>query len=294
MVVSNEPQGVGAWMMRIAVPRTAFPPRPGQFVTLRVGESTDPLLRRPFSVCNAALRQSGDGALFEILYKAVGRGTRLMTRIKPGERVSILGPLGHGFTLPNRKAVCILVAGGMGIAPLVLLARWLLKVPVIDDRRRVVFLIGAKTKDAIYYADELSDYGITLKVATEDGSAGLRGTVLDLLGRVVRALRPSQRKKRRGKKTREKSKPSPVGGAAFAGEPVYVYACGPAKMLRKVGRLAEKNKFPCEVSLEQRMACGVGACRGCVVPVAGRKKGRTDYATVCQDGPVFRWGKVAL
>lgn len=281
-------------MMRIAVPRTAFPPRPGQFVTVRSGESTDPLLRRPFSICNALLHRTTGKAFFDILYKAVGKGTHLMTRIKAGESVNVLGPLGRPFTLPKRKGVCILIAGGMGVAPLVLLARWLLKTPLIDDRRRVVFLIGARTKDEVYGADELSDYGIILKVATEDGSAGLRGTVVDLLSRVVRALRPPLPGKRRRRRTQEKGKIPPVGVAAFAGEPVHVYACGPVEMLRKVGRLAEQNKFTCEVSLEQRMACGVGACRGCVVPLARQNKGKPAYATVCQDGPVFKWGEVVL
>ena len=293
MVEANEPQGRGAWLMRLAIPSAGFAPQAGQFVTLRVGEGTDPLLRRPFSVCNASFRPEGNSTGIEILYKVVGRGTKLLARLKPADTVNLMGPLGHGFSLPKRKSVCVLVAGGIGVAPLVLLARQLVKLPFVDDRRRVVVLIGAKTRDELYCADELSDYGITLKVATEDGSAGLRGTVLDLLAKAVRVLRPVARKKRHSKRPAPVPKSERAGLAMFAGERVNFYACGPVEMLKKVGKLAARHNFPCEVSLEQRMACGVGACRGCVIQVAGRKKGQTAYATACQGGPVFEWRKVA-
>ncbi|MDQ7780118.1 MAG: dihydroorotate dehydrogenase electron transfer subunit [Planctomycetota bacterium] len=293
VIEANEPQGGGAWLLRAAVPAGEFHPQPGQFVAVRVSDGSDPLLRRPFSICNYSVRPATNAGVMDLLYKVVGRGTKMLTRLRRGEELDLLGPLGHGFAYPRKKSVCVLVGGGMGIAPLVLLARRLAKLPFIGDRRRVVVLFGARTKSEIYCTEELSDYGVTLKVATEDGSLGMRGTVLDLLTPTLRALRPKPQRKWRGKKGGPDRKPAEGGLRSFAGERIVLFSCGPTEMLKRVGRLAVRHSLPCQVSLETRMACGMGACRGCVIPVGPQGRKVTTYASVCKDGPVFEWARVA-
>lgn len=231
---------------RMILAGTSVPGRvePGQFLLLRPAEwGTEPLLPRPMAVSAVRPGTGSSPAGFEILFKVVGEGTRRLARLPKGSEVRVTGPLGRGFEIAGRARRHVLVAGGTGGACLRFLAAKI--------EGNTTFLVGASGKAAL---PDLRIYrGVCdkLAIATEDGSLGRRGLVTDLLEEVD------------------------LSGAAL-------YACGPAGMLKAVARIAKDAQASCQVSLEARMACGVGACRGCVV-------GCIDgYRTVCKDGPVFR------
>jgi dihydroorotate dehydrogenase electron transfer subunit len=262
LVKSHEQVAPGVFLLRLAGSLTALP---GQFVMVsvlpdsiqlslreRLGEgvkpvaeptSCDPLLRRPLSVHDC---RPGELAL---LYRVAGRGTALLAGRKPGDNVEVLGPLGREFPLLSGRRT-VLVAGGIGVAPLAYLARTLL-----EAGREVLFLFGAKEQQGLYRKEELTLLGAEVRLATDDGSAGCHGPVTGLLRRELKAG------------------PDPV------------YACGPDPMLQAVAQLCREAGRECYVSLEARMACGVGACLGCVVPVF--QHGQEAYRRVCVEGPVF-------
>jgi dihydroorotate dehydrogenase electron transfer subunit len=236
----------------LSSPGIAQEARPGQFVHLRIREGTDPLLRRPFSI-HRVDRERGE---VRVLYQVVGQGTRLLSRKSVGERLACLGPLGHGFEVSEEGGGVLLVAGGIGMAPLIFLCEDLLR------GQAVTALIGARSRDGILCHDLLRSGGATVHIATDDGSLGHRGLVTDLLNAQLEAGREASA--------------SPV-----------VYACGPVAMLRTVAALCRANELPCQVSLESRMACGLGACLGCAVKVRSSIPPGYEYKRVCKEGPVF-------
>lgn len=212
--------------------------RPGQFLQVRVSGTFDPLLRRPLSIHDAG------GGEVRLLYREVGRGTALLAGKRPGEFLDVLGPLGNGFPAVNGENA-VLVAGGLGMAPLYFLARRL-----FEAGKQVYFLLGARQAADVYIPDKLPGLVRRLLVATEDGSMGTRGMVTDLL-------------------------------AGLSQKQATVFCCGPWSMMEEVTRLCAQRGWQSYVSLEARMACGVGACQGCVVLTA------RGYRRVCADGPVF-------
>ncbi|MBN2831524.1 MAG: dihydroorotate dehydrogenase electron transfer subunit [Candidatus Omnitrophica bacterium] len=226
---------------------------PGQFLNIRVSDGLKPFLRRPFSVHNI------NGSNLEILYEVAGEGTKLLADKNPGEYLDIIGPLGHGFDCrqeANRQT--ILIGGGIGIAPLLFLSR------KIKSKNKIA-LIGARTKSQVLCEKEFRSLGCDVKIATDDGSAGFKGRVTALLKKVLQANRPT-------------------------GQQVTIYACGPRSMLKAVCSIAMQNNIPAQVSLEEHMSCGIGACLGCVI------KTRKGLERVCKEGPVFNredltWGK---
>lgn len=234
------------FLMAFRAPEMAARAAPGQFLMIRVTGRLDPLLRRPFSIC----RTDGQGTC-AILYRVVGRGTEILSHVTPGQVLSILGPLGAGFRLPGSGTRALLVAGGIGIAPLVFLFQRL-------GPGSCEILMGFRSKDEMIPLAPLGLDGTALTLSTDDGSAGQKGLVTDLLDGRLRV----------------------TGGTGIS-----VYACGPHPMLKAVARLARSAGVPCQVSLESFMACGLGACQGCAV---GASPGRgREYLHVCQDGPVF-------
>lgn len=241
----NEPAAEGIFLMGLEAPAILRSARPGQFVMIGLGEGIDPLLRRPFSICG----RTGDDTLL-ILYRVVGRGTAMLSRLKEGAELACLGPLGRGFVLPEDGGAIVAVAGGIGIAPLVGLMQSL-------NGRPCECLIGCRTLAELVPLDRFQLRDVAVRIATDDGSSGRRGLVTDLL---------EERLGRKGD-----------------GAPSMVCACGPQAMLREVARLAVKASVPCQVSLEARMACGVGACQGCVVGAAAG----AGYLRVCREGPVL-------
>jgi len=244
-IVWNRRVADGIYLMALRSPEIAATARPGQFVMIRVGEGLEPLLRRPFSICKAA----EDRIL--VLYRVVGRGTRILSDTREGGSLSVLGPLGRGFEPPREDHRAILTAGGMGIAPLLFLARSL-------PPERMVFLAGFGSANEVIRADQIGLLDMPICVATDDGSAGHYGLVTDLLEDALND--------RDGRRT-------------------TVFACGPLPMLTAVVAVTRARGIPCQVSLEAGMACGLGACQGCALKAA-RGQGRA-YWHVCQDGPVF-------
>lgn len=246
----NTPIARNTYMMRLELSGGFCEARAGQFIMLRVSDSTDPFLRRPFSI--AGIQE--DGSLL-LLYRVVGKGTAIMSQWREGTRTEVLGPLGNGFALSPGKGYSILVAGGIGIAPLVFLSRQV-------KSFKTSLLLGARTKDELVPVNGLVPEGLEISTATEDGSMGRRGLVTGLLQNVLGDVKVEQ---------------------------TMVYACGPWPMLREVSRICSARGIPCQVSLETAMACGVGACLGCVV----RGKGNGNkYYRVCKDGPVFNAEKI--
>jgi dihydroorotate dehydrogenase electron transfer subunit len=215
--------------------------RPGQFVQVQVSATKDPLLRRPLSIHNA------DGDKLVLLYRKAGRGTSLLQEKRVGDTISLLGPLGTGFTFGNSSEAMV-VAGGIGAAPLYYLLRTL-----AASGKNVSFFYGAKSSDELLLREEYRALATTYREATDDGTAGQHGFVTDLVKTDIARL----------------------DGA--------IYACGPDLMLHAVAQLAREHDKECFVSLEAHMACGVGACLGCVVSAGPQG----DYRRVCVDGPVF-------
>jgi dihydroorotate dehydrogenase electron transfer subunit len=261
-VVGNARIGSFYFMLGIYCPPIANQIKPGQFVMLKVSDNTFPLLRRPFSVykCYPASHpeKRKRGQLF-ILYKKVGKGTRRMTTLSEGEKVDLIGPLGNGFAMPPlpSSAHCILIGGGVGIVSLYSLAE------ALRGSKLSVF-IGGKTQSDILGVEGFRKLNSSIFLATEDGSLGVRGTVVDLF------ISQTNKFKRN--------------------EKWHIYACGPVPMLRTLAGTVKSKKFICQVSLEARMGCGFGACWGCVVKT---KHARTPYQRVCQEGPVFRLEDIA-
>lgn len=244
VIVSNTLAGTSLYVMVVKAPVIAAGVLPGQFVHLKVPGIGERILRRPFSVYNA----DGDGGTIEILYQCVGVGTRQMRELEAGCVVDLIGPVGTGWNPPVGIKSALLVGGGVGSAPLYMLTQQL-KAQGVD----VKVVLGAQTKDALAthgrYLELLQD---CVSVATDDGTFGHAGFCTPL---VEQHLDVSQ----------------------FD----YMACCGPEPLMKLVVGMADKHNVPCQVSLERRMACGVGACLSCVVETTEGKK------RACVDGPVF-------
>lgn len=233
-------------------PETYAIAKPGQFIMLRLVGQTDPLLRRPFSIHNLVV-SNGKTQGVELLYKVVGKATAILARQQPGTSVDLLGPLGTGFVIPHDATIIHVVAGGIGVAPMVFLASRLQQSRVDVSNCRV--FIGGRTKDDLLCLDVFVKLGFTVETTTDDGTAGDQCLVTH-----------------------------PLEVAADLRRPDVIVACGPMAMLDCVIGIAEKHRIPCQVSIETMMACGMGACLGCAVESRGERSG---YLHACLDGPVF-------
>ena len=258
MILSNAEVSPGYWRMRMTAPQEFSEATPGQFVMVRVSGAIDPLLRRPFGIFDVGVHtpaQSGavSQPCFEMLYRVVGKGTALLSTLHETDLLDVLGPLGSGFNLGSPDEEKLIVGGGVGLAPLYLLARELVK------RSTVRLFAGGRTRDDILCITEFERLGVECYAATEDGSLGECGLVTEALLRRLDAIK---------------------GRAA-------IYACGPHGMLPAVAGIAADRSIHCQVSLEGYMACGVGACLGCVAPGQGHSSESPDFRCVCTEGPVF-------
>ena len=252
-IISQKKLGADYFCLTLESERIAKSAIPGQFVQIKVSSGDTPLLRRPFGVHRVK------GKIFDVLCQVVGPATRILSQKKTGECLDVLGPLGNGFDyrLQAKDYKLILVAGGMGVAPLLFLAEKL-------TGHKPLVLIGAKTKRQILCLDEFKKLGCEVKIATDDGSMGFKGRVTGLLNNILRATSYKLR--------------------------ANLYACGPKPMLQEVSRLAKTYHLAGQISLEEHLSCGIGACLGCVV---NTKEG---FQRVCKEGPVFLadqiiWGK---
>ncbi len=253
-VVSQRELKKGCFRMKIEAPSIAKAAAPGQFLHIRCGGGDDPLLRRPISI-----HRIGRGSV-EILYNAVGRGTVILSRKKTGDPVDIIGPLGNGFKLfKGSRSVKLLVAGGMGVAPLLGLAERLSK--DIKGKGKFIVVLGARSEGHILCEEDFRRLGGDVHIATEDGSRGKRGLATELASGIARS----------GKYRRKD---------------VCVYSAGPINMIRALCRLVEGCSIESQASLEERMACGLGACLGCAIET------QSGYKRVCKDGPVFNFCEI--
>lgn len=245
-VAGQKPLTAGYWAIELEAEGIACEARPGQFVHLRVPGLETASLRRPFSIYGAA------AGLLKILYKTVGRGTEEMNRLRAGDEVQVIGPLGNGFPL-EPKGLPVLVAGGYGVAPLCFLASRL--------SRKGLALIGGRTAGDVLAEDEFAALGWRVCVATQDGTRGVKGLVTEPLDRELARLKE-------------------------AGETAELYACGPDGLLRAVGERAIGDGCRGWLSLDKHMVCGVGACLACVQNLR-REDGSLWIGRVCHDGPIF-------
>lgn len=251
-VLYNQKVNAGHYRMGLDCGRHFSGAVPGQFVTLRIGDQIEPLLRRPFSI-HRLLRKENAAFGFEILYKVVGRCTRNFSALRKDDRINILGPLGTGFRIPSGSQRLFLVGGGIGIAPMVFLAD-IIRHEKDPSRDAIIFLGGRKTSDLLCL-DEFEKMGYTVQASTENGSFGHRGLVTEPLEKAIDSRPPD-----------------------------WIAACGPMPMLKAVSRIAHERSIPCQVSIETVMACGMGVCMGCAVECDDDSK---PYRHVCKDGPVF-------
>jgi len=248
VVSLHEPAAADMWKMILTVPVwRGNRPGAGQFLMLRVNQGSDPLFARPFGFSGFTKR--GETADVEIMYRVVGRGTRIMESWKPGQPVSFLGPLGRGFSLPPEGSSTLLIAGGVGLPPLLAVAR---KMEALGRAGEVCLLYGDASFDRLVKLQPDVYPDVETVTCTEDGSCGTSGLVTDLL-------------RTRGS----------VQGS-------HLLVCGPNPMMSAVMELAENRCLSAQFSLEARMACGFGVCSGCAVKLASG-----DYVRVCREGPVF-------
>ncbi len=257
-ILANQEVAPGYYRMKILAPEFERRVRPGQFVMLRALGFGEPLLRRPFGVFQTGRLQADCDGLpekefLEILYKVVGRGTALMRDLHEGDRVEVLGPLGRGFETASNSGQQILVGGGIGLVPLYMLAGELLR------QYPVRLLIGGRSREDILMVTEFERLGVETYVSTDDGTLGDAGPVTQVLERKLTRFPDAA-----------------------------VYACGPMPMLEAVNAICASRRVALQVSLEAFMACGVGACLGCVVKGAGHSKEDPRYLCTCKEGPVFR------
>jgi len=256
-VLTNDEVARDVFLMRLRAPEIAATVWPGQFVNVQVasGQEQDatyfPLLRRPFSVCEVDRR----AGTISILWKIIGVGTILLAQHRPGGVLGLIGPLGHGFDLAPTTGSIVLVAGGVGVAPLPILGMEL-------SSRRLSFdvLLGARTKTELWGEHELSALGGKVQIATDDGTAGERGFVTHLLAKWLRDHRDSRAR---------------------------VFACGPMPMLQAAAKLCLEAKVETQLAIETMMGCGFGICMGCPVTPAGGAERNGRYYLACLDGPVF-------
>ena len=257
--------------------------KPGQFVMIRPGSegATDPLLGRPLALYDVVRDPAGTPTAFDVVYLVVGRGTAALAQRRPGERIAVWGPLGNGFGPPPAGPV-VLVAGGIGQTPFLALGRSWLGQAVMETSQRwhgarcpcgamaatsssqpgssrsaITLLYGVRTAALLAGVDDFRRAGIEVELATDDGTAGHHGFVTDILDRrLERGDRPAR-----------------------------VVGCGPPAMLATLAKIVRQYDVPCEVSLENHMACGFGACFSCVAPIR-QADGSTDLRRVCVEGPV--------
>lgn len=239
------------WHCEISAARIADKAMPGQFVNIKVSATDDPLLRRPLSIHGVSAGK------ISILYEVVGRATEILSGRKSGELLDIIGPLGKGFDFKERTKKPILVCGGMGVAPLAFLAERLKGIGSKKGKGRIPVLLGAKTKDQLLCEDKFKRWGYDVRTSTDDGSAGFKGRITDLLKKLL-------------EENRKTGRPDSL-----------IYACGPQAMLKNVAFLSRQYRLSAQLSLEEHMACGIGACCGCAL------RGKEGNLKVCNDGPVF-------
>jgi len=240
--------GTNVFLLKLQSDKIAANAKPGQFVNIKVSNSNFPLLRRPFSICNV------EGDYFTIMFTSVGEGTLVLQKKQKGEFVDVMGSAGNGFSLDGNYEKAIIVAGGIGAAPFPFLIKELEKIG-----KEIICFSGGRTKnDCITY--EMKN----VSTATDDGSFGFKGTVVELLSSQI---------------------------ARYKNERIKIFGCGPNAMLKSLQQFCFTRNIEAEISTESSMACGFGICQGCPVQSATDKN---KFLLVCKDGPVFNVKDIEL
>ena len=271
-VVVNREIGPGLYWMDLFAPDITRHAEPGHFVHLVVSDTSSgshrpawlqhtPLLRRPLSI---ATRDSESGVL-GLIYRVVGGGTEILAMRRSGEVLDVLGPLGRAFEPVTSERPSVMIAGGVGIAPFFFLAHEAIRSGSAQPEDMKV-LFGAATAELLSGAEKFSEMGVSVSLATDDGSRGFHGFVTTLLEDMLR------------------DEPDRCA---------YLYACGPTPMMKRCQTIAKEAGKPGQLSLEGIMPCGVGVCMACVVPCTGAE-GQYRYERVCYTGPVFDMQEVVL
>ena len=222
---------------------------PGNFIEIRINENSDPFLRRPISIYNL----DKENGVLEFIFQVKGKGTELLAKKKEGDKIDIIGPLGNGtFKFEEYKNIAV-IGGGIGIFPLYELSK-----QAKNAGKKVYTYLGFRNKDLVTLEKEFEDVSTTLTITTDDGSYKNSGFAINYL-----------------KNDLEKNNID------------CIYACGPLPMLKAVKKLAEEKEIPCQISLEEKMGCGMGVCLGCAVRTATSTDDNPQYLHVCKAGPVF-------
>jgi len=257
--------------VQIDLSGTALPPQEAIAEELRDTSSRNIILRRPFSFADFTVKVGRISA--EILYGVVGPSTVRMTTLRSGDTVSVIGPLGNGFWVPEGKKLAMLISGGIGTGPLLYLAKSLTNNYAGIEP---IAFAGAKTKEDLpfegkldriaqdlgFSVGEYARYGIRSQVATDDGSVGFAGLVTDCMAEWIRQNNPNPRE-------------------------MIIYSCGPLAMLERIAKVTTERNIDCQLSMEEMMACGIGVCQCCAVACKGANPNETIYKLCCKDGPVF-------
>ena len=237
------------FIIKIFSPEIVKKAIPGQFVMLSAWEQSDPLLRRPFTF-NRIFCEEGS---FELLYKKVGKGTEIMSNLKTGDQVNLLGPLGNGIKFPKNIKRIAIVCRGIGVAPML---------AIIDEAKEkgidIYAYISAATKDLLLVKNKIKQMAKSLYITTDDASLGTSGKVTDFLEKTLKDTKIDA-----------------------------VYTCGSKRLKRHIEKLKELYGFNAWVILEEHMACGFGACKGCACKAKKDNNHKDKYFLVCRDGPVF-------
>jgi len=275
-IVSNKRMTENCWRVVLDSPQIASEVKPGQFIHVKAGGKRGPLFRRPFSVFRR-VHLKGDRLGIEIVYKVIGTGTSVMTGLRKGDSLDLIGPLGRGFELDRSKSVQVVMAGGTGAACLFLLSEEISKAGL-----PLKVLLGADTKTSLLLKKEYASLKGEVMVSTDDGSYGYRGFVTQMLAEAL--------------------------DNGMISSDCAVYSSGPEPMLKALASVCQKYRIPAQVSVERHMMCGIGACLACVCKVdpnhisKNRDLGSSfvqfvsdkefGYALVCKDGPVFGMNEV--
>jgi len=250
------------YLMKLKAPEIVQEALPGQFIHIKCSVDNYPLLRRPISIH----RINKEKGKIYILFQVVGDGTKLLSQRVVGDNLNIMGPIGNGFNIYPESKKIMIIGGGIGVAPLLALAE-----ESIAQGKEVRVLIGALKKELVIGEENFRNLGAKVDVATDDGSYKYKGLVTDLLEATI---------------IRE----------GWLGD--QIFACGPKPMLKKISEIALQANINCQVSLEERMGCGIGACLGCVCKIKAKEKNNNQnqikyiYKRVCVDGPIFEGSEV--
>ena len=255
-IASNQEIQKEFFLMKVKLDSTFDDPLPGQFVMIRIAGLNDPFLSRPISIYSFS--RGKNFCTVELLYRVVGKGTQILAGLIKRSQVEIHGSLGGSFEMPADKKQIVFIAGGIGIAPLSLLAEHLCR-KSYSSKQEMSFYLGAQTVEAIVGLDKIQKLCYQIQVCTDDGSMGRKGLVTEVFQKDMKK---------------------------YPAESTMIYTCGPKAMVRTLSKILHGGKFRCQASLEEKMACGTGACVGCAVAIRDNV-GNLTYKRVCADGPVF-------